>query len=141
MRRNALQSRPLGWALAVVLLAAGCARAPVAPPPGQSLGIASVPNLRDLGGYGTTDGKVVASGMVYRSNQLAGIPPADMERIAALRLVNAFDLRTAEERARRPDELPPGVHHVVLDVLADSSQAGPAQLEKLMADPGKANEA
>jgi len=140
MGRSAVRARPLGWALAVALLAAGCTRAPVAAPPGQSLGIASVPNLRDLGGYGTADGKIVASGLVYRSNQLSGIPPADMEKLAALRLENAFDLRTAEERTRRPDELPPGVRHVVLDVLAESSQAGPAQVEKLLADPRKANE-
>ena len=29
--------------------------------PGQSLGIASVPNLRDLGGYETTDGATVVT--------------------------------------------------------------------------------
>jgi protein-tyrosine phosphatase len=141
MGRNALQARVPAWALSIALLAVGCARAPVLAPPGQSLGIASVPNLRDLGGYATADGKIIASGVAYRSNQLSGIPPADMEKIAALGLRNAFDLRTAEERARRPDELPPGVRHVVLDVLADSSQAGPAQIEKLLSDPKRANEA
>ena len=107
--------------------------------PGQSLGIASVPNLRDLGGYKTSDGATVASGLVYRANQFSGISPDDMEKIAALKLKNAYDLRTAEEREKRPDELPPGVNHVVVDVLADSPQAGPAQLEKLMEDPKTAN--
>jgi len=102
---------------------------------GQSLGIKSVPNLRDLGGYKVSDGATVASGLVYRSNQLSGISPSDMEKLAALKLKNAYDLRTAEEREKRPEELPPGVNYVVLDVLADSPQAGPAQLEKLMADP------
>jgi len=37
--------------------------------PGQSLGIPSVPNLRDLGGYKTESGAIVAKGLVYRSNQ------------------------------------------------------------------------
>ncbi len=106
---------------------------------GESLGIASVPNLRDLGGYQTSDGRPVASGLVYRSNQLSGISPDDMEKLAALKLKNAYDLRTGEERKKRPEELPPGVNYVVLDVLADSPQAGPAQLEKLMADPKVAN--
>jgi len=106
---------------------------------GQSLGIASVPNLRDLGGYKTSDGATVASGLVYRANQLSGISPDDMEKIAKLKLKNAYDLRTAEEREKRPDELPPGVNYVLLDVLADSPQAGPAQLEKLMQDPKAAN--
>jgi protein-tyrosine phosphatase len=106
---------------------------------GQSLGIKSVPNLRDLGGYKTSDGATVAGGLVYRANQLSGINQADMEKLAALKLKNAYDLRTTEERDKRPDELPPGVNYVVLDVLADSPQAGPAQLEKLMQDPKAAN--
>lgn len=109
--------------------------------PGQSLGIASVPNLRDLGGYKTKDGKTVARGLVYRSNQLSSISPGDMEKLADLKLKNAYDLRTAEERQKRPEELPNGVQYVVLDVLADSPQSGAAQLEKLMQNPKEANAA
>ena len=100
-----------------------------------------MPNLRDLGGYKTSDGATVRSGLVYRSNQLSGISPSDMEKLAALKLESAFDLRTAEEREKRPDELPSGVEYVWLNVLADSPQAGPAQLEKLMQDPKEANAA
>jgi len=107
--------------------------------PGESLNVASVPNLRDLGGYTTEDGKVVASRLVYRANQLSGIPPEDMAKLAELGLANAYDLRTAEEHEKRPDELPPGVNYIWLDVLADSPHAGPAQLEKLMQDPQAAN--
>lgn len=106
---------------------------------GQSLGIASVPNLRDLGGYTTSDGRIIVSGRVYRSNQLSRIPLRDMEMMATLRLERAYDLRTAEERKYHPGELPRGVNYVWLDVLADSPQAGPAQLEKLMKDPQEAN--
>ena len=53
---------------------------------GEALGIASVPNLRDLGGYKTRDGATVAKGLVYRSNQLAPISPSDMEKLAQLGL-------------------------------------------------------
>jgi protein-tyrosine phosphatase len=109
--------------------------------PGHSLGIASVPNLRDLGGYETRSGAIVARGLLYRSNQLSGIPSDDMGKLAELHLKSVYDLRTAEERRERPEELPAGVEHVVLDVLADSPQAGPAQLEKLMQDPKAANAA
>ncbi len=107
---------------------------------GLTLGIKSVPNLRDLGGYTTSDGKVISSGLVYRSNQLSRIPAYDMEMLAMLGLERAYDLRTAEERKYRPGELPRGVNYVWLDVLADSPQAGPAQLEALMTDPQQANE-
>jgi protein-tyrosine phosphatase len=107
---------------------------------GQSLGIKSVPNLRDLGGYKTGDGKTVTAGLVYRSNQLHHISPDDMKKIAALNLKYVYDLRTYDEMHSRPEELPPAVSHVWLDVLADSPQAGPAMLEKLMADPKLANQ-
>lgn len=106
--------------------------------PALNLGITSIPNLRDLGSYQTADGKTVISGLVFRSNQLSHISPEDMQKLAELKLKNAYDLRTKEERDKRPEELPPGVNYVVLDVLADSPQAGPAQLEKLMADPKSA---
>lgn len=109
--------------------------------PGRSLGITSVPNLRDLGDYRTSDGSAVALGMVYRSNQLSGITTEDMEKIAALGLEVDYDLRTSDEKEARPDELPEGVEYVWLDVLADSPQAGPAMLEKLMVNPEEANAA
>lgn len=107
--------------------------------PGQSLGIASVPNLRDLGGYKTSKGATVASGLVYRSNQLSGISQHDMKKLSKLGLKVILDLRTWAERSVRPDELPSGTKLLWLDVLADSPQAGPAQLEKLMQDPKRAN--
>jgi protein-tyrosine phosphatase len=120
-------------------VASNTAHAATEATPGQSVGIASVPNLRDLGGHKTSGSATVARGLVYRSDQLSGISPGDMEKFAKLKLKNDYDLRTAEERKKRPDELPPSVNYVVLDVLADSPQAGPAQLEKLIQDPKKAN--
>jgi len=110
-------------------------------PPGQSLGIASVPNLRDLGGYKTKDGKTVKRGLVYRSNQLYHVSPEDMKKISEFGFKNSFDLRTYEERQPKPDEVPLEVNVVWLDVLADLPGAGPAQNERLMQDPKAANEA
>ena len=107
--------------------------------PGQSLGITSVPNLRDLGGYTTTNGATISGGLAYRSNQLSGISQDDMQKLSQLGLKVSLDLRTWAERSARPDELPSGTKYVWLDVLADSPQAGPAQLEKLLQDPKKAN--
>jgi len=149
-RRKSILVVSVGLSLAVV---SACARSdtdttataqPQAAPveeaiPGESLGIASVVNLRDLGGYTTSDGATVARGLIYRSNQLSEIPEVDMEKLAALGLEVDYDLRTAAERDARPDELPPGVEYVVVDVLADSPQAGPAMLENLMKDPQAAN--
>ena len=44
---------------------------------GRALGIASVPNLRDVGGYRTDDDGIVARGLVYRSDTLTGVNDAD----------------------------------------------------------------
>jgi len=109
--------------------------------PGQSLGIASVPNLRDLGGYETNDGATVVRGLVYRSNQLAAISPEDMEKIAKLGLKNDYDLRTEAERTPLPDELPPGVNNIWLDVLKDASGSAPTSLLALLQNPKEGNEA
>ena len=54
---------------------------------------------------------------------------------------NDFDLRTAEEREAKPDELPAGVKNVWLNVLADAKGISPAEVDKLLSDPKAANEA
>lgn len=129
--------------LAILPIAYGASvaftQAAITATPGQSLGITSVPNLRDVGGYKTGNGSTVARGLVYRSDQLSKISPGDMEKLTGLKLQNDYDLHTAEEREKRPDELPLGVAYVWLNVLADSPQAGPAHVEELMKNPKQAN--
>jgi protein-tyrosine phosphatase len=107
--------------------------------PGTSLGIASLINLRDAGGYKTRDGLVVRTQLLYRSNQLTRVSPGDLKKIAALGLKTDYDLRTAGEREAAPDELPPGVKNVWLNVLADSKQDAPARIPKLLQTPREAN--
>ena len=129
-----------GLILTSIILLSGCGTTNEAEP-GQSLGIESVSNLRDLGGYKTSDGTTVAGKLVYRSNQLYNISDKDMEKIAGLDLKVDFDLRTALERDAKPDELPAGVKYVSLDVMADAGQAGPVLLDQLFSDPEAANAA
>ena len=107
--------------------------------PGLSFGIASVPNLRDLGGYETNDGATVVRDLVYRSNQLAKITPEDMEKIANIGLKNDYDLRTEAERAPLRDELPPGVNNIWLDVLKDAKGSAPTNLLALLQNPEEGN--
>ena len=107
--------------------------------PSLSLGIATVPNLRDLGGYTTNDGAIVVSGLVYRSNQLAKISPEDMKKFAELGLKNDYDLRTEAERTPLPDELPPGVNNIWLDVLKDAKGSAPTNLLALLQNPEEGN--
>ncbi|GAB1370188.1 tyrosine-protein phosphatase [Ignavibacteriales bacterium] len=106
---------------------------------GHSLGIASIPNLRDMGGYKTANGATVTKGLVYRANQLFNVSAGDMLKIEKLNLKNVFDLRTAAEKNPMPDELPVGVNNIWLDVLADVPASGPANLNALLSDPKNAN--
>ena len=103
--------------------------------PGQSIAIASVPNLRDLGGWPTSGGGRVRWGLLYRSTELSRLAGADMATFAALGIRSVYDLRTEDERSAQPDRVPPGTEYVVADVVADLVDAAPAQLLKVATDP------
>ncbi len=107
---------------------------------GATLDIPSLPNLRDLGGHRTADGRIVRTGLVYRSDQPSPMTAEDVERLATLGLRTVFDLRGADEAADRPDQLPEGVERVPLDVLADMSRTGPVLLGQLLESVALANE-
>ena len=104
-------------------------------PPGADMRIASLPNLRDLGGWPTAGGGRVRRGLLYRSTELGRLSDADMPAVAALGLRAVYDLRTQSERSAEPDRVPAGAEHVVVDVMADAPGAGPAQLMAVLSDP------
>ncbi|MEZ4413989.1 MAG: tyrosine-protein phosphatase, partial [Gemmatimonadales bacterium] len=108
---------------------------------GQALGIPTVPNLRDVGGYTTASGATVARGLAYRSDTFNPMNAEDLKRLGRLGLRNDFDLRTTSEAKAAPDEMPPGVTYHLLNVLADAKTAAPAELEALLHQPTKANAA
>ncbi|ARS26255.1 protein-tyrosine phosphatase [Sphingomonas sp. KC8] len=80
----------------------------------------TVPNLRDIGGYRTADGRWVKMGLLYRSDQLDRLSDADLAAMGNLGIRLIADLRTSSERTREPDRIPAGAEHLVLDVAADS---------------------
>ena len=59
-------------------------------------------NLRDIGGYATTDGKHVKWGQVYRSGQLAQLTDKDYEYLAGLGISSVCDFRRDDERRAAP---------------------------------------
>jgi protein-tyrosine phosphatase len=63
-------------------------------------------NFRDLGGYRTADGKTVRTGMVFRSGALHALTDPDHERLQALGVRVAVDLRPPEEQAAEPTNAP-----------------------------------
>lgn len=108
--------------------------------PGVGIPIASVPNLRDLGGWATRDGGRVRSRVLYRSAELARLGGADMEAFIKLGIRSVYDMRTDAERQTHPDHVPGGIQQIVLDVLKDSADAAPAQLLAVLQDPQAAQQ-
>lgn len=75
-------------------------------------------NFRDIGGYATSDGKHIRTGVVYRSNKLSSLTDADLATLTAADVTLDVDLRNMWERKEDPDRLPTGVRYQVADVVS-----------------------
>ena len=75
-------------------------------------------NFRDIGGYQTTDGRTVRTGMVYRSAKLSELTDADLQRLVELGITLDVDLRNVVERYEEPDRVPAGARYQVADVVS-----------------------
>lgn len=96
--------------------------------PLQNIKIASLLNLRDLGGWPTQNGSGVRYGLLYRSAQLDRLDGPDADAFGGLGIRSIYDMRTEPERSAKPDRVPPGAEYIVIDVLRDAPGAAPAQL-------------
>jgi protein-tyrosine phosphatase len=85
----------------------------------HSLHLASAPNLRDIGGYRTSDGKWVKVGMLYRSDGLDALSDADNATLQALGVKLVCDLRTNGERSSKPDKEIPGSTNEQIDIIGE----------------------
>ncbi len=95
----------------------------------RNLHLASAPNFRDAGGYRTADGKWVRMGLLFRSDQLDRLSPADLGTLHAVGIHLVCDLRTDVERKQGMDRLPEGAQPMIADVAGgDSSSSGIAKL-------------
>ena len=78
----------------------------------NNIAIKSVSNIRSLGGFPTTDGKRVKSGMLLRSANLSRLTADDADYLRSVaRLSLVIDLRTTMEVKRDPDVMIPGVRY------------------------------
>ncbi len=100
-----------------------------------SVQIASMPNFRDAGGHSVSGGGIMRPGLLYRSDHIGSLSAGEARAIAGLGIRVVYDLRTEAERSMTPDERIPGAELVALDLMADDSQAAPAQLLRLLEHP------
>jgi protein-tyrosine phosphatase len=106
--------------------------------PGEAIVLATLPNLRDAGGWPTADGRRVRTGVLFRSTALDRLDDADAAAVTALGIRCVVDFRTSLERESQPDRVLEGVRGLIEDVLADSSVAAPAQMQAFFRDPAQA---
>lgn len=91
------------------------------------LGLSGVLNARDGGGYRTTDGQWVRSGLVYRTAALTSTP-SDETLLSGLGITTDYDLRTPTEIATTPDTLPAGTRYDNLNVMGVSGASVPTSV-------------
>ena len=94
--------------------------------------------MRDVGGLDTAGGGAVRTGLLFRSAALDRLADADTAVFARLGIRTIYDLRTEAERVERPDRVPPGMTHVVADVLGDMTGDTPGQIMETMRNPAAA---
>lgn len=63
-------------------------------------------NFRDIGGYATRDGRHVAKGLVFRSGTMSELTPRDHDIFETLGVRFVYDLRSNNERSKRPSRFP-----------------------------------
>jgi len=71
----------------------------------RTLGLKTAVNLRDIGGYPTSDGRRVRWGRFYRSGTLNELSTEDVAAMANLGLTLICDLRSPEEVAESPEDI------------------------------------
>ncbi len=98
-------------------------------------------NLRDLGGLRADDGRLVATGQVFRCAALVDLPDDEVELIHRLGIRTVLDLRSERERLAAAGLALPGAEHVWLDVIGDTGEAGPATLAHTLRDPANGSKA
>jgi protein-tyrosine phosphatase len=69
--------------------------------PSRSLEFEGCVNFRDLGGYATTDGRIVAWRHLFRADGLNQLSGRDLAQLTDLGLATVIDLRTLDEAEQR----------------------------------------
>lgn len=78
-------------------------------------------NFRDLGGYTTAEGRTVRRGLIYRTGALTHLSQADWEIVQKLGIKLVCDLRSPEEVAEDPENLPdPNIQYAHLPLNVEN---------------------
>lgn len=81
------------------------------------------PNLRDIGGLPTEDGRFVKWGEIYRSGKLSDLTSNDLRYLSRLGIKTVVDLRNDIEIAKDPDRYPKGVKYYQISLSDKEGKA------------------
>lgn len=101
----------------------------------QPLGLASIENLRDMGGIRTRGGRLIRDHMLLRSANLHKASEQDLQTLDTIGLRHVIDLRTSEERHMEEDHLLPDWQYHWLPVFTETREFA-RQMKGIVADPG-----
>jgi len=92
-------------------------------------------NTRELGGYKTSDGRLVKWGLLYRSDKLSGLSSVDEQYLQKLGIKRIVDFRSTVEKTEDPDIVPKGIEYVEMPIAVDGAMR--SQIEDILR--GKTN--
>lgn len=121
--------------IAATLLLGGCGSQPEekaeansktakTPQPGSQIKLEGAVNVRDLGGYKTTDGLTIKPQKLIRSAELATITDSDKKKLASTyKLSHIVDFRTNSEVTAKPDPTMENVAYTHDSVMKDNGSS------------------
>lgn len=90
----------------------------------QSIGMKTIINARELGGYMMPDGRVIKRGKLLRGGALNATSQEELNLLSEkYHLVRIFDFRTSFEVERTPDKEVPGAKRIWLPAFDESSMS------------------
>lgn len=88
-------------------------------------------NFRDLGGIPTKNGKTIKKDLLFRTDELSGLFPEDLDVLKQLNIKTVVDFRTDFERQQSIDKVPSScTKQIHLDILAANMQTFMNEIQK-----------
>ena len=87
----------------------------------RSVKVQGAVNMRDLGGYSTTDGKTVKWGKLYRSADISKLTSADLDTLQERKISYVVDLRGTNESKAAPDKLNANTDYILCPAGSDQN--------------------
>lgn len=123
---------------AAVLLLTACGKEPVADrtsPDAEVIRLAGQSNFRDIGGYKTSDGRVVKRGLIYRSGELPRLTDEDVAKLEEIGIGTVVNFLTEiETKSRGDDRVPADTREVSLPIDTDDGLAASLEQARRTAD-------